>query len=90
VYRVTVHYGFAEDPEVLAVLERCRREGLEIDPAETTFFLGRETLLATARPGMALWRERLFGVLSRNARPATKFFRLPPSRVCELGTQVEL
>jgi KUP system potassium uptake protein len=89
-YRVTAHYGFAEDAEVPAALERCRREGLDIDLAQATFFLGRETLLATERPGMALWRERLFALLARNAWRATKFFRLPPSRVCELGAQIEL
>jgi KUP system potassium uptake protein len=89
-HRVTAHYGFAEDPEVPAVLERSRREGLDVDPSQATFFLGRETLLATERPGMALWRERLFGLLSRNAWRATKYFCLPPNRVVELGTQIEL
>ena len=59
-------------------------------PADTTFFLGRETLLATSRPGMALWRERLFGLLSRNARRATQYFKIPPDRVCELGAEIEL
>jgi KUP system potassium uptake protein len=57
---------------------------------ETTYFLGRETLLATRHPGMALWREHLFALMSRNARPATTFFKLPPNRVVELGAQVEL
>jgi KUP system potassium uptake protein len=90
VYRVVARHGFAEDPEVPAVLERLRREGLEVDLEQTTFFLGRETLLATDRPGMALWRERLFALLSRNARRATKFFRLPSDRVCELGRVIEL
>jgi len=89
-YRVTAHHGFAEDAEVPAVLERCKGEGLEVDPSTATFFLGRESLLATDRPGMALWRERLFALLSRNARRATKFFRIPPNRVCELGAQIEL
>jgi len=90
IYRVVAHHGFAEDPGVPELLERLRGEELNIDPAETTFFLGRETLLATNRPGMALWRERLFTVLSRNARRATVFFRLPPDRVVELGAQIEL
>jgi KUP system potassium uptake protein len=90
VYRVVARHGFAEDPAVPAVLERLRREGLDIDPAQATFFLGHETLLATDRPGMAIWRERLFALLSRNARRATKFFRLPPDRVCELGAEIEL
>ena len=77
-------------PTVPDVLDRCRALGLDIDAATVTFFLGRETLLATDRPGMALWRERLFALLSRNAWRATRFFRLPPGRVCELGAQIEL
>jgi KUP system potassium uptake protein len=89
-YRVVAFHGFVEDPEVPAVLERLKREGLEIDPDGATFFLGRETLLATHRPGMALWRERLFALLSRNARRATAYFCLPPQRVCELGAEIEL
>ena len=56
----------------------------------TTFFLGRETLIPSSRPGMALWREHVFAVMSRNARPATSFFGLPPNRVVELGAQIEL
>jgi KUP system potassium uptake protein len=72
------------------VLARLRQDGIDIDPAQSTFFVGRETLLATDRPGMALWRERLFALLSRNARRATKFFRLPTDRVCELGSEIEL
>jgi KUP system potassium uptake protein len=89
-YRVVARHGFAEDPEVPAVLDRVRRDGLDVRPEHATFFLGRETLLATHRPGMALWRERLFALLSRNARRATHYFRLPPSRVCELGAEIEL
>ena len=57
---------------------------------ETTFFLSRETIIPTKRPGMALWRERLFATMSRNAQHATSFFRLPANRVVELGMQVEL
>jgi KUP system potassium uptake protein len=90
VYRVVARHGFAEDPEVPPLLERLRQDGIEIDPAQSTFFVGRETLLATDRPGMALWRERLFALLSKNARRATKFFRLPTDRVCELGSEIEL
>ncbi|HET7187001.1 MAG TPA: potassium transporter Kup, partial [Gemmatimonadaceae bacterium] len=81
---------FAEDPQVPPVLERLSAHGLPVDPAETTFFLGRETLLATNRPGMAIWREKLFAALARNARRATKYFRLPSDRVVELGTEIEL
>ena len=89
-YRVTAHHGFAEDPEVPGVMERCRQQGLDIDFATTTFFVGRETLLATERPGMAIWRERLFARLARNARRATRFFNIPPNRVVELGAEIEL
>jgi KUP system potassium uptake protein len=89
-YRVMARHGFAEDPEVPAVLDRLRTMGLDVDAEEATFFLGRETLLATDRPGMAIWRERLFTVLSRNARRATRYFRIPSHRVCELGAEIEL
>ena len=64
--------------------------GFTIDLSRTTFFLGIETLLATKRPGMALWRERLFALMSKNAVRATSFFRIPPERVVEIGIQVEL
>jgi KUP system potassium uptake protein len=90
IYRIIARHGFAEDPGVPELLERLRLDELHVDLADTTFFLGRETLLATDRPGMAIWRERLFTVLSRNARRATVFFRLPPDRVVELGAQIEL
>jgi KUP system potassium uptake protein len=89
-FRVVAHHGFSEDPEVPPLLALLFSKGLEVDPDQVTFFLGRETLLATNRPGMAIWRERLFAVLARNARRATKFFCLPPERVVELGTEIEL
>jgi KUP system potassium uptake protein len=90
IYRVIARHGFAEDPEVPPVLKLLAQHGLAIDPAESSFFLGRETLLATERPGMAIWREKLFVMLSRNARRATKFFCLPSDRVVELGSEIEL
>jgi KUP system potassium uptake protein len=90
IYRVIARHGFAEDPGVPELLDQLRLDELHVDKSDTTFFLGRETLLATDRPGMAIWRERLFTVLSRNARRATVFFRLPPDRVVELGAQIEL
>jgi KUP system potassium uptake protein len=89
-YRVLLHYGFMEEPDVPAELARLRLPGLKIDPLHTSFFLSRETLLATSIPGMAIWRERLFAWMARNARPATSYFNLPPNRVVELGMQVEL
>jgi KUP system potassium uptake protein len=90
VYQVAAWHGFAEDPEMPGVLERCREKGLDIDLATTTFFVGRETLLATDRPGMAIWRERLFARLARNARRATRYFKIPPNRVVEMGAEIEL
>jgi KUP system potassium uptake protein len=75
---------------VPAALRGLRVHGLHVDLDTTTFFLGRETLLATAKPGMALWRERLFVLMSSNAMRATTFFRIPPERVVELGMQLEL
>jgi KUP system potassium uptake protein len=74
-------------PELLNAL---RQHGLELRMMETTFFLGRETLIPSRKPGMALWREAIFAWMSRNAHAATRYFNLPPNRVVELGTQVEL
>ncbi|HET6765389.1 MAG TPA: KUP/HAK/KT family potassium transporter, partial [Longimicrobiaceae bacterium] len=89
-YRVTVHYGFMQDPNLPYALKLVTHPGLDLRPAHTTYFLGRETLIATRRPGMAIWREHLFAVMSRNARSATSFFSIPPNRVVELGTQIEI
>jgi KUP system potassium uptake protein len=89
-YRLIVRYGFMQDPDLPNVLESVTAPGLQFPPGDTTYFLGKETLLATKRPGMAVWREKLFGVMSRNARSATSFFRLPPNRVVELGAQIEM
>jgi KUP system potassium uptake protein len=89
-YRMRVHFGFAEDPDVPRVLAGAEVDGEGFDLEETTFFLGRETLLATDRPGMALWREKLFSLMSRNAQRAADHFHIPSDRVVEVGTQVEL
>jgi KUP system potassium uptake protein len=89
-YRVIARYGFMENPNVPELLANVEIPGVSFDPASTTFFLGRETLLATSRPGMAIWRERLFSWMVRNAQGAALFFRLPPNRVVELGAQIEL
>jgi len=90
VYRVAVRYGFMEEPNIPAVIARLRGEGLDVDPDEVVYVLGRETILATERRGMALWRERLFGFLSRNAARATAFYRLPPKQVIEVGAEIDL
>jgi KUP system potassium uptake protein len=87
---VTGHYGFMETPNVPALLRSCAAAGLRIDEAETSYFLGRETLLPTRDRSLAFWRKRIFQFLSRNSRAATDFFSIPPNRVIEIGTQVEL
>ncbi len=89
-YRVVLRYGFMEDPNVPEGLELARAGGLNIDHSDLTYFLGRETILVTARRGMAMWRERLFVLMTRNSVRATAFFRLPAERVVELGVQVEM
>ena len=90
VYRVVLSYGFMEEPNVPEGLAKVAVEGLDLSPGKTTYFLGRETLIPSKRKGMAAWREQLFAVMARNARPATSFFGLPPNRVVELGAQIEL
>jgi len=89
-FKVTLQYGFSEEPSVPEAISAARGRGLPIDKDDITYFLGRETLLSTDHPGMARWRERLFAIMSRNAMRATAFFRIPPERVVELGMQVEL
>jgi KUP system potassium uptake protein len=88
--RVIARYGFMENPSIPDILKKCREKGLQFQLMGTSFFLGRETLIPSKKPGMAMWREALFSWMSRNARSATAFFRIPPNRVVELGTQVEL
>ena len=90
VFDVLVRYGFMEDPNVPEALAAACHRGLELDKEDVTYFLGRETLIVTKSPGMAMWREQLFVLMARNAVRATTFFRLPPERVVELGVQVEL
>jgi KUP system potassium uptake protein len=90
VYNVRVQYGFMQDPDVPSALLRARELGVELDVEDLTYFLGRETIIVTRRPGMAAWREKLFVVMARNAVRATAFFHLPPERVVELGVQVEM
>jgi len=89
-FRVTLRYGFMEEPAVPEAMSNARARGLPIDKDDITYFLGRETLLPANHPGMAPWREKLFALMSRNAMRATAFFRIPPERVVELGMQVEL
>lgn len=89
-YRVSAKFGFMESPRMDPVLALCAARGLELEMQQATFFLGRETLLATGPSSMATWRKKLFSVLSRNAPSATAYFEIPPNRVVELGAQLEL
>jgi len=89
-YRLNVQYGFKDEPDVPRALSLCAEQGLVIDMMETSFFLGRATLIPKVGSGMALWREKLFIYLFRNASSATTFYKIPSNRVVELGTQVVL
>jgi len=89
-YGVIARYGFMDDPDIEDVLAACQVRSLDIPIAGTTFFLGRETLVASDRPGMPRWREQLFAFMSRNALRATAFFKIPADQVFEVGAQVEL
>jgi KUP system potassium uptake protein len=90
IWRVFGEYGYMDEPDVPALLSLAERHGVAFRPDETTYFLSRDTVLSSPRKGMARWRERLFGVMVRNARSVSSYFRLPPNRVVELGAQVEI
>jgi len=89
-YRVILHYGFMEEVDVPAALAQIKGCGPACKMMDTSFFLARQTLLASSRPGMAIWRERLFAWMLRNAESAMEFFKLPTNRVVELGSQLEI
>jgi KUP system potassium uptake protein len=90
IFRVKVRYGFIQEPDIPAALIAAKELGYDLDPGNATFFLGRENLLATHHPGMAIWREKLFAVMSRNASRATAYYKLPPRAVVEVGSHIEL
>jgi KUP system potassium uptake protein len=79
-----------EDPQVPEILALCKSHGVNIREMEATFFLSRETIIASKRPGLARWRKHLFSLMARNAQPATVYYRLPVNRVVELGMQIEI
>jgi KUP system potassium uptake protein len=90
-WRVVVHYGFMDRPDVPAALARCASCGLNVDPMEVSYFLSREKLVPMEGGiGMALWRDRLFAAMARNAGSVTDFFEIPTNRVVELGARVEI
>ena len=89
-YNARLKYGFMDEPNVPDALANAAAHGLTIDLRDVTYFLGRETVIVTDNPGMAMWREKLFVLMARNAVRATAFFKLPPDNVVELGVQVEI
>jgi KUP system potassium uptake protein len=89
-YQVDARFGFMDNPDVPAALALCAPHGLQFNPLETSFFLSRESVIASSGDGMALWRERLFAAMVRNSGSVVEYFNIPPNRVIELGTQVAL
>lgn len=89
-FRILVHYGFMQDPDIPRALKKAEAHGLTFKMMETSFFLARQTLIASEAPGMAIWREKVFAWMLRNATNAMEFFKLPTNRVVELGSQVEI
>jgi len=89
-YRVNVRYGFKDEPDIPAALALCREQGLTVDLMDSSFFLGRETVVPKRPPAMQAWREKLFIWMYRNSGSAVEFFKIPANRVVELGAQVEM
>lgn len=89
-YQVNVHYGFKDERDIPHALELCKRAGLDFDTMSTSFFIARQTVIPKVGSGMAIWRESLYATMSRNARDAADYYRVPANRVIELGTQVEI
>jgi KUP system potassium uptake protein len=90
-FQVTVNYGFMQNPNVPVALRECEAFGMKVNLDTATFYLARATLIPSPeRRGMMLWREKLFAFMTRNALPATDFFRIPPERVVELGIRIDI
>lgn len=89
-WRIRIEYGFMDEIDVPAALAECASPGLEVEMMDTTFLVGREKINVSACRSMATWRARLFALMQRNAEPATSFFRLPPNRVIEIGSQISI
>ena len=89
-YQVNVEYGFKDEPDIPNILAQCEHHGLPFEMMETSFFIARQTVISAPGGGMAPWREHLYVAMSRNARGAADYYQIPPNRVIELGTQVEI
>ena len=90
IHRVSLCYGFQETPNIPKELESLREFGVDYQPMQVSYFLGRETLVASAVPKMATWQQWLYAIMARNSVPATEFFRIPSDRVVELGVRVAI
>jgi KUP system potassium uptake protein len=89
-YQLNIYYGFKDEPDIPRALNQCECLGLPFEMMETSFFIARQTVISAPGSGMATWREHLFVAMSRNARGAADYYQIPPNRVIELGTQVEI
>jgi KUP system potassium uptake protein len=89
-FRITAKHGFMETPNVPHILALCGGQGLDIDAATSTFFIGRETLIPSNKPDLAPWQEKIFLFLFRNSSSPIQFYSIPPERVMELGAQFEI
>jgi len=89
-YQLNVQYGFKDEPDIPGILRQCAGLGLSFEMMETSFFIARQTVISTPGRGMAPWREHLYVMMSRNARAAADYYQIPPNRVIELGTQIEI
>jgi KUP system potassium uptake protein len=89
-WSVIVQYGFKDEPHIPDAMQLCADAGLELNAMETSYFIGRETLIPRLNSEMAFWREKIFVAMFRNAGSATAYFQIPSNRVVELGTQVVL
>ncbi|MBC3870552.1 potassium transporter Kup [Undibacterium oligocarboniphilum] len=89
-YQIDVNYGFKDEPDIPKVLEQCATQGLKFEPMETSYFISRQTIISRPGSGMAFWREMLFVAMSRNASDAADYYQIPPNRVIEVGSQVEI
>jgi KUP system potassium uptake protein len=89
-YTVSIHYGFMDEVDLPQAITHCERFGLKFDLMDTSFFLGRETLIPKLHSEMSFWREKFFIAMYRNAGSAASYFKIPPNRIVELGAQVVL
>jgi KUP system potassium uptake protein len=89
-YQLNVYYGFMDERDIPQALRLCAKCQVKFDPMDTSFFIARQNVIPTVGSGMAVWRESLFASMSRNARDAADYYKIPANRVIELGTQVEI